>query len=499
MDEMVAALALTSQLLSSPAVPMIDATALKADLAVLRQALTTIHPGLYRYQSPAQFEAEIKGLERRFSKGATQAEVFLALSAFTAKIRCGHTFPSFWNQRDETHANLFLAKDKLPIAFRWLGGKMIVTRNDSKSNALKPGTMIKKINDVPSEVVLKTLLQLVKADGRNDAKRVAELQLQGLNEWEAFDIYYSLAYRPTEKFKLDVIQLDGSQQSIVVDAVDHAAREAMRASLTPNTNEDSELWKFTWTRPDMAVLTMPNWVLYNSKWNWKEYLRSRFIELQAKGATSLVLDIRGNAGGNECGDEIMRYLVPERRSVPADLTYVKYQKLPADLEAHVRTWDRSYYDWSRISKPAGPVKLLNTTAYQIRSDVRDATIFPATPRFRGKVYVLVDAENSSATFQFAQQMRRFKVGTLVGQPTGGSRRGINGGAIFFTTLPNSGIEIDIPIIASVPTTDQPDEGLVPDVVIQDSRADIATGRDSVMEWVLRQKAPVRGKPSVSGQ
>lgn len=478
---------------------MIDPAKLRADLQVLRNALVTVHPGLYRYQSPAQIEAEFAGLERRFSKGATQAEVFLALSRLTAKIRCGHTFPSFWNQPDETQANLFMAKDKLPVAFRWISGKMIVTRNDSKTEELRPGTMITKINDVPSEVVLKTLLQYVKADGRNDAKRIAELQLQGPKEWEAFDIYYSLAYRPTDKFKLEITQLDGSKQSVSVDAIDQVARRKIRAEQTLKVDNNEELWQFSWVRPDTAVLTMPTWALYNSKWNWQEYLRLMFVELQAKGASTLILDVRGNAGGNECGDEIMRYLVADRQSVPANQTFVKYQQIPKDLAAYLNTWDPSYFNWSRVSKPLQAVKMLNTNAYQIRSEVRTATIFPATPRFSGKVFVLVDAENSSATFQFAQQVRNFKVGTLVGQPTGGNRRGINGGAIFFTTLPNSRIEIDIPIIAYVPTTNQPDEGLVPDVVIRDTREDIAQGRDSVMDWVLKQTKSVGGTRSEFGR
>ena len=47
--------------------------------------------------------------------------------------------------------------------------------------------------------------------------------------------------------------------------------------------------------------------------------------------------------------------------------------------------------------------------------------------------VLVNAANSSATFQFAKLVKDNQLGTLVGQPTGGNQRGINGGAFFFAT------------------------------------------------------------------
>ncbi|MCS3810253.1 hypothetical protein FHY19_003321 [Xanthomonas arboricola] len=61
----------------------------------------------------------------------------------------------------------------------------------------------------------------------------------------------------------------------------------------------------------------------------------------------------------------------------------------------------------------------------------------------GRVFVLTSADNSSATFEFARQLQRNGLATLVGQPTGGNLRGINGGAFFFLHLPNSHIEVDL--------------------------------------------------------
>lgn len=56
--------------------------------------------------------------------------------------------------------------------------------------------------------------------------------------------------------------------------------------------------------------------------------------------------------------------------------------------------------------------------------------------------------NSSATFQFADQVQQAKLG-------------INGCALFFLRLPNSGIELDVPLIARFPVGNQPGAGLQP--------------------------------------
>ena len=115
---------------------------------------------------------------------------------------------------------------------------------------------------------------------------------------------------------------------------------------------------------------------------------------------------------------------------------------------------------------------------------------PIAPHYTGRVWVLVGAMNSSATFEFAEAIARNRLGTLVGQITGGNQRGITGGAFFFMTLPNSGIEVDVPLIGQFPIGPlPPDAGLEPNVRVQPTAADIAAGRDVELDAVL---ALIRG-------
>jgi C-terminal processing protease CtpA/Prc len=109
---------------------------------------------------------------------------------------------------------------------------------------------------------------------------------------------------------------------------------------------------------------------------------------------------------------------------------------------------------------------------------------PKGPRFKGQLIVLVSPTNSSATFQFASLVQSSKLGLLVGSPTGGNRRGINGGAFFFLRLPASGLEVDLPLIGTFPATPQPDAGVVPDVTVKETVADIREGVDAVLAAAL---------------
>ncbi|WP_179504173.1 MULTISPECIES: hypothetical protein [unclassified Sphingomonas] len=63
---------------------------------------------------------------------------------------------------------------------------------------------------------------------------------------------------------------------------------------------------------------------------------------------------------------------------------------------------------------------------------------------------------------------------------GGNQRGINGGGFFFTRLPGSGIEFDLPLIGYFPATPQPDGGIAPDHFVPQTASSIVQGNDPVM-------------------
>ena len=173
---------------------------------------------------------------------------------------------------------------------------------------------------------------------------------------------------------------------------------------------------------------------------------------------------------------------------------VRYRKVPDDLAPYLTTWDPSFKNWGdqavELPNPwptAPPVPYFLLTKYD--DDASGDRLQPAAKHFCGKVYVLVDATNSSATFQFAQIIQQQKLGLLVGEPTGGSQRGINGGSLFFLGLPNSKIELDVPLIGTFPPEPMPDAGLTPDILIKRKQRDVEDARDAALDAVGERVKP----------
>jgi len=224
---------------------------------------------------------------------------------------------------------------------------------------------------------------------------------------------------------------------------------------------------------------MPNWALYISKWDWRGWLDNTLDELAGSRARGLVVDVRGHKGGLDCGDPIIARLIDRDLKLDSAQRRVRYRKTPADLDRYLDTWDNSFRDWDDDAVDIGD------GWFRLKSETEDGPVSPAKgPRFSGKVIVLTDSQNSSATFQCADRIQSRGLGQLVGQPTGGNQRGINGGAHIFLRLPGSGLEVDLPLIGCFSLTQKPDAGLTPDVRVDLTAQDIASGRDHVMEAAL---------------
>ena len=482
---------------SSASAPAVKSADLQLDAEILRKAFEQLHPGLYRYSSKAEMDAKFEALERDLSHDQSLQEAYLAFSVFAAQVKCGHTYPNFFNQEKTISAALFQGHNRIPFYFRWLDQRMVVTADFTPDHRLPRGTEVLSINGTPVQAILQRLMTIARADGSNDAKRIAYLEVTGDSIYEAFDVYFPMFF-PQKSPRLQLIaQRPGETKplSLKVEALTFEQRiSPIKARETGRNGGNEVLFTWKYLNDRIAYLGMPTWAVYNSRWDWKTWLNSKLDELAVKNAPALVVDLRGNEGGNDVGDEILKRLVASDLQISSYRRLVRYRQTSAELNPFLDTWDPGFKNWGEAAvelpwawSTAPPVHYFALTKFD--DDSGGDVIHPVGMPFHGKVYVLMDASNSSATFQFAQIVQQNKLGTLVGRPSGGNQRGINGGAFFFLRLPKSHIEMDLPLIGSFPASPQNDAGLTPDVLVTPTLQDIIEGKDAEMAKV----AALQGK------
>lgn len=446
------------------------------DIAILRDAYETLHPGLYRYATPREMSARFDALARAWSRPQSRADAYLSLSRFLATVKCGHTYANFYNQTEAVQAELFDAQRLLPFQFAWIDGRMVVLTNQSSDPRLARGAEVLSVNGRSTQGILRSLLPYARADGSNDAKRRALLEVRGFDRYETFDVFYGLLYRPGASVRVRARSPGSSHpETFDVATIDLATR---RSLLVGEAEENGPVWTLGYPRAQTALLTMPNWALYDSTWDWRGFLDQSFAEIAARNVSKLIVDVRGNEGGLDCGDLVAARLTDTPIAREGYARRTRYRQTPERLNQYLDTWDRSFRNWGddAVARDDG--------FYDLRGESDADQIEPLGPRFHGAVDVLIDSQNSSATFQFASCIKSNRLGRLIGAPTGGNQRGINGGAFFFLRLPASGLEADVPLIARFPLTPKPDAGIEPDVAIALTREDIAAGRDAALEFAL---------------
>jgi hypothetical protein len=450
-----------------------SATELANDIAIMRRVLV-LHPGLYRYNTPAEINRRLARLARDFAAAPDIARRYLLLSLFLATVRDGHTYANFFNQRRAVAAELFDRPTRVPFHFRWLDGRMVITAHGG--DRLPPGTVVERLNGVRDRDILARLVPYTRTDGHNEAKRVSLLELRGTEGIETFDVFHGLVYGPPPGglHRIEGRRPDGHRVAAELPVISLAQR---RAQMVAREADDGPIWSFT-VRPDgVAVLDMPSWVLYNSKWDWQAWLTARLDTLPSlKG---LVIDLRGNEGGNDCGAPILARLIATRLTREAGERWIRYRTTPKDLDPYLDTWDDSFRTWGVDAVDLG-------NGFFRRPPVAGVDwIDPVAPRITRPVAALVGPVNSSATFQFAHLAQRSGAIRLFGEETGGNLKGTIGGGFFFVRLPASGLEFDLPLIGYFPKGPRRDGGVRPDVRVRTTASDIARGHDPVLDAALR--------------
>lgn len=474
--------------------PRLKASDLQSDAAILRRAHEQLHPGLYRYNSKAEMDADFAVLDRQLNHDQSLQDAFLAFSEFAAEVRCGHTQANPFNQSKSVVEALFKSQTRLPFYFNWLDGKMIVTEDFTPDHALPVGTEVSSINGVATSEILSRLLTIARADGGNDSKRIAQLEVSGDSNFETFDLYFPMYFpqtRATDKLLIRKPDRSAPRQIAVSPLTFEQRIAPIEQREQQRQGGDTALFDWKYLADGSAYLRMQTWALYNSKWNWKQWLNEHLDEAAARNAPALIIDLRGNEGGDDVGDEIIPHLLDAPLPLSSMRRLVRYRKVPDDLVPYLDTWDNSFRDWGASAVdlaqpwPTAPADVTYLRLTRFDDDAAGDVLKPAGSRFHGKVFVLIDASNSSATFQFAQNMQSHHLATLVGEPTGGSQRGINGGAFFFLRLPHSGIEMDMPLIGTFPSSPAPDRGVNPDILVRVTPSDIAAGNDPVLAAVIK--------------
>ena len=448
------------------------------DARILKRTLQALHPALTKYNTQAEMDAAFARFEQRAGSARSAADLYLAATELAASIRCGHTWTNVLNQEGAAKTALLNRADKLPFTLKLIAKRWRVLASADPS--ISAGDEILAVNGHAATAMVNKMMPYLRADGSSDGKRLQQLN-HDRGDYSQMDIVWPLLSPPQNgQYRLDLRQPNGKRVQLDVKATTLAIRDAALAS--QGIKRASEQWTLR-IDGDTAVMTLPTFSFWNSDFAWSDFIDKAFAELQNKRVAYLIIDIRANEGGDGAiGGKLLSHLIRKPFSFVSDQSTTNYERVPYNLARYLDTWDFGFFDRTdQVEKiaegtAAGKYRFLANAA-------KKQIIEPVANPYAGKAYLLISAENSSATFQLAMLTKLSGAATLVGQRTGGNQRGLNGGQLAWVVLPNSGVAVDIPLLATTYTETTPDASIDPDIAVEPRFEASAKGQDVEMQKV----------------
>jgi hypothetical protein len=460
----------------------------QADVALLRRALETIHPGLYRRTPKDGIESAFQKLESATAGPVSETALYREISLMLAQIRCNHTkaeqSDQLWKWRVDRPSHL-------PFRFRLIQGRMIVVSSDPAQPGLKRGAEILSINGAPVAKLAKALGEFMPIDGDTVWSRDVDLANDSDLMGSGFDHFYPYVFGFADRYVLSLRDSDAAPiRRVELKPVTFRAWVKIDndgAAYSENFADTT-----TWRMLDNGIgyVRVATFVNYRKPADAQALFAKIFNELREKGAKRVIVDLRDNGGGsNDASLALLDHLALRA------YTYQRATRLKAirygDLPNYIQTWGER----DALFQPPESKFTKSKDGWWDRLPSEDPDVLlerqPAKSAFTGPVTVLTGPANGSgATMVIAKLKDEGRV-RLVGGRSGGSGDGPTAGQIFNVKLPNSGIVVRVPIAFNqmAVTNFEPGGGVTPDVEVEQSVEDFRAGRDTVLEAAVKDLGP----------
>lgn len=432
---------------------------LRADFEQMYRGFQSAHFDLYAFTPKRELDRRYARMLAGLNRPLTLLQAKTQFELFAATVHMGHTRvdspASDWQQYREQGGKGF------PLPIRIVDGRVYVAENLSGVDSIEPGDEIIRLDGDTMTRWLERTERHVSAETRYMAHSLMDYD---------FAIYLWIELGAVGGFDVDV-RRDGSEpRHVHVPARTHPEMEAARTRQAPTLDLEHPLRDSKILGGGVAYIRPGPFYNAEAKtdadaWDvagFRQFVDHAFETFAAAHATRLIIDLRGNPGGDNLFSDVLvswfatrpfRFASKFSIRISAESTAANDARIANDAAA------------------AGPISHQYAELYARArlGDVVDFDIPLAYPRpdgrFEGKVYVLIDRQSYSNAVAVAALAQDYHFGIILGEPT--SDMATTYGAMEQFKLRHTGLMVGYPKARIVrPSGDLRARGVTPDISIR---------------------------------
>jgi C-terminal processing protease CtpA/Prc len=450
-----------------------SAEVVREDFALLYETLQVSTYDLFLNTTKADYDSAFEQVMNSITGPMTYLEIsrlfepFVTLAGFT---HCTTYFPSDAYKQFHQNGGRFI-----PFEISFWEGKVLLSANWSDNKQMEAGDEILAVNETDIHQLLEKMYAYQQGESQYAKRTLLETGSFKRNWWYVFGGFSSGNVRIK---KPDGQKITTKVEGLTLEQLQEKAKTGESPSFMKSGRTFDFIGDVAYLRPGEFLNAGTDDISDISKhetFNNEEFLafiESAFTEIARRKPQHLILDLRGNYGGdNSFSDPMIAYIADKPFRIASKFS--------------VRTSQVTKSFWKDVDMPelADMKHKIMTLEDGTRFEVELGTTQPRTDdrAFKGEVITLVDRFSFSNATAVAAIVQDYEFGVLVGEETADTPSSC--GAIHAFTLPNTKMGVIFPKACMVrPNGDPSLRGVIPDHRVSD---DPFTQEDEILETALQ--------------
>ncbi len=442
---------------------------LKEDLDFLFKTIEEVHPNMYAYIPEREFSKLRGQLYRQIREPISRLEFYKAIAPVVASLKNGHTFMEA--PRGAFEEYLRKGGKIFPLELHWDGTAVILKSCISSPELPIGGEVLTIDNQNAKEFLIRTARYF---PTENKAYSLGFLERE-----KNLPMFLWLEKGNSESLTLHIKTIAGSVKKYVIKALNQkeiesqAAIDKSESSSIPSRMSPAYFYRYI-TEHNVGLVEFNS---FADLPKFRIFLDETFRKLKDQNVSTLIIDIRTNPGGSSSlGDEFLKYLT--------DKPFRQFETM--ELKISRQMCER--YKWVRQQDPTVKIGSIRVSELNFIEPGQNDL------RFEGEVFLLMGPITGSSAVSFAQAMKHFGIGTLVGRETEDTP--VNYGEIIMNTLPHTDLLFSVACKRFVCAgAKENGRGVIPDYEVKQEPQDTGKGVDTLLQFTLDliKKSQAKGK------